>query len=418
MSTPIVEMVIVGYTPLWKKWPLTQDMSYNDILSQRSDTLYHTTKGDVVIRTRHYPIHRGYVIAGHLETPVKHPFINNLLPPPHKVMDAMLRDLRDIANDGVTICLWEHAYQCYPYVAQHLRNIFKHSIIVHADDCPGATEIKTQPVARHFDSAIHGNIIWKLDGSKTEDLYKGWGVTDTHYLTLSVTGGFMPGLADWMKEPDVKDAKDAGVGSGIAPLRQEGVPSTGKSFDIDRRVAQLRAKAYTFDLAFVGGKLGQFRPKLNEPGTTAAFRAAGLRTKIAGIGMRDGALLPRIPATLGGPVAQLYINSFSTLNLQFIGLMGTRPYDAWASGTLLLQWDPVGEMAEVGAQDGVHFVGYDGTIVDLIAKVKYYQAHMDETESIVRAGLELGSELPKKHSMCKALERILVKYKDKIGWGC
>jgi len=411
-----IEAAIIGYRPDWQKWPDTGDTNYDSVLLQRNDTLYDLGDlGDVTLRTRWYPIHRGYAVANHLQLPMQHPFINNLMNPWMPVLDAMIYDLECLANDGVQLVIWEHAYQCYPYVAQHLKRIFKHSVLIHCDDSPGATEIKTDPIAKFFDSAIVGNLIWTTAGEKTKDLYARWGVIDTHYLALSTTGGFMEGLADahgWVKP------REDGVG--IAPLRHgfggaqtgySGPPCHGR-LDLDRRMAQLRAKDYDHDLSFVGGGMGGFRPLLNHPTTTQTFNQAGLRTVVAGIGMRDGPLMPRDPATLGHTVAGLYLRSFAALNVPFIGLMGTRPFDAWASGTLLVQHDPVGELDGIGVRPGVHYADFDGTIAGLVQAVRYYQQHMDEAEAIIRAAYEVCWSLPKTYSIPGAVARILL-----ANWG-
>jgi len=44
--------------------------------------------------------------------------------------------------------------------------------------------------------------------------------------------------------------------------------------------------------------------------------------------------------------------------------------------------------ADIGMIDGVHFIGYDGTLQDLLDKIRYYQSHEEELENIARQGSE------------------------------
>lgn len=413
-----VEAVIVGYLPWEKKWPDSSDTDYNSVLGKRDSIEYNVDGETVKVIVRWYPVFRAYAMAG-VSPPLHHPYINNSINPPQSVMDAMHYDLMCIANDGCKLLFWEHAYQCYPPVAQFLKGMFAHSVLIHCDDAPGSTEIKTLPIARFFDSAIVGNIIWNASGEKTKDLYRRMGINDTHYLALSTTGGFMEGLAEQIGLP-----KKAEEGIGIAPLRhgfggaRTGYAGVGEKpgIDLDRRIDQIRRGAYSNDVVFVGGCMGPHRAKFNTAESAACLASAGIRNRILGIGMRDGPLMPRDPATLGRTVAKLYLDSFAALNIQFIGLMGTRPFDAWASGTLLVQWDPVGELADLGVVAGIHYAAYDGTIPGLISTIRYYQSHLDETEEILRSGYEISLVLPKENSIPRATERILSANKSKWGW--
>lgn len=400
----IVQEVIVGYQPSWAKWPDTNDLNYDSVLSWRSDYACKIGDETVTVRRRWYPVHRAYVVAGVLKLPAPHPAINNLMVPPKSVLDAMTYDLECVANDGCQLCVWEHAYQCYPEVAQHLKRLFVHSTLISADDSPGSTEPKTAPIAKFFNSAILCNVTWNASGERTSDLYRRLGVDETYYVALSCTGGFMEGMAT-----------SIGLRYGGAQTGHDG-PMVQQPFDLERRIAQIRSGAYAHDLVFVGVSLGSVRQQLNLPETSALFSAAGLRTRIHGWAMRDGELLPRTSTMPGHPVAMLYLNSFATVNPRFVGLMGTRPFDAWASGTLLVQHDPVGEMEHIGLKSGVHYASYDGTVQGLIRTVKYYKTHLDETEAILREGYRVGKELPEKYSIPGAINEILRKNRERLGW--
>ena len=420
--TKVIEAVIVGYHANWCKWPDTEDRNYLDILALREDGKYVVNGEEVTMRVRWYPVHRAYTMAGVTELPLQHPFINNTLVPPQSVLDAMVVDLRAMASDGCKILFWEHAYHCYPFVAQRLKGLYAHSVLIHCDDSPGATETKTQPIAKFFDSVFHGNLIWLPNGELTEYLYQHrLGVADTHYIALSTTGGFRCGLSDWIVGGAAQSSDD---GIGIAPLRYALGGSEASYlnrtavgwFNMDRRVKQIRSGAYANDLVFVGGLMNDLRSRLNEQSCTALFHTAGLRTKIYGIGMRDGPLLPRVPVSLGQTTAPLYLDSFSALNVPFIGLVGTRPFDCWASGTLLLQHATTNELAVLGINPGVHYAEFDGSIEDLIRTVRYYQQHLDETEAVIRAGHALGEELSRRYSLQNATEEVLTKFEHKWGW--
>ena len=50
----------------------------------------------------------------------------------------------------------------------------------------------------------------------------------------------------------------------------------------------------------------------------------------------------------------------------------------------------VGYYEDFGMEEGVHYIGYDGTIDDLKAKIRYYQMpeHQQELEKIAKTGSE------------------------------
>ena len=41
---------------------------------------------------------------------------------------------------------------------------------------------------------------------------------------------------------------------------------------------------------------------------------------------------------------------------------------------------------DIGLEAGVHYIGYDGTLNDLVARIEYYQVHYDELEKIALSG--------------------------------
>ncbi len=71
-----------------------------------------------------------------------------------------------------------------------------------------------------------------------------------------------------------------------------------------------------------------------------------------------------------------------------IGLPGIGFAEGMACGCayLGLKDDPM--YLNVGMKDGIHYIGYDGTIDDLCEKISYYQSHEEELERIAENGCQ------------------------------
>lgn len=385
----VIEQVVVCHYASWGKWPDTPDTNYDDVMSQRTEGHYTVDGEPVTIRTRRYPAYRAIAATGkHLVIP--YPGIDNNVELNPAAAQQMVADLEAIGKE-CRICYWEHGCNCPPGVASHLKRIFAHSILFHGDDSPLASKLRSMPIARYFDSAFHGNIIWTEKGNRTAQLYKDHGCPDTHYIGPGPTGGFVEGL--------------------------------GK-FDLEERIQLLKTGRYSLDLVFVGGLIGPTRMMMNTRlhGFRSAGRVHGLRIKFHGIGMVDGCIPPQDPnsrvgcPTIGKTVAPVYLDSFAVANFQYIGLASSRMVDAMISGTPLLMWDPVGELAAVGVQANVHYMLFDGSFPGLLDRVIYYKTHLDETEQIVRAAYELGKNFSRKNSIDQALTRVMSANKSKWGW--
>lgn len=389
-----IHAVTVTWRRSWRKWPDTEDRSYDDVLALRESRRYSVGGEDVDVLFRFYPVHRAYVVAGVGELPTAHPYFDNTRLPRQPVIDAMLRDLSDVSRE-CRLLHWESAIHCYPPVAADLKRMYARSILYHGDDSPGATEIRSEPIAKFFDTVFCGNVIWTATGCRTKDLYRGLGVPDVHYVSARTTGGFLDGLRD------------------------HGWTLPDGSFDMGRRIDAVRSGRYAHDLVFAGGRLGPHRAELSDV-VGPSLSASGLRVRIHGIGMRDGILPPHPqlgydPRGLGWPVAGLYLSSFGVLGTQFIGLMGSRVFDAWASGTLLFMHDPVGELASIGVLDGVHYVGYDGTAADLAAKVARSRSDPTGVERILRDGHEFGRKFVEDNSFDAAMGKVLAANAARLG---
>lgn len=74
---------------------------------------------------------------------------------------------------------------------------------------------------------------------------------------------------------------------------------------------------------------------------------------------------------------------------EIIGLPGIGFVEGMACGCAYLG-QTVGYYEDYGMQEGVHYIGYDGTLDDLKAKISYYQQpeHQQELETIARTGCE------------------------------
>jgi hypothetical protein len=63
--------------------------------------------------------------------------------------------------------------------------------------------------------------------------------------------------------------------------------------------------------------------------------------------------------------------------------------------------------SDLGLVDGIHYIGYDGTLVDLISKISYYQSHEKELEQIAMYGYSLiSNEYTKQKIGFKLLDKI------------
>ena len=74
---------------------------------------------------------------------------------------------------------------------------------------------------------------------------------------------------------------------------------------------------------------------------------------------------------------------------EIIGLPGIGFVEGMACGCAYIG-QTVGYYEDSGMKEGVHYIGYDGTIDDLKAKISYYQQpeHQQELETIAKAGCE------------------------------
>lgn len=77
----------------------------------------------------------------------------------------------------------------------------------------------------------------------------------------------------------------------------------------------------------------------------------------------------------------------------------------------------VGYYEDLGMVEGVHYIGYDGSLEDLKAKISYYQQpeHQKELENIANAGYEFAKLHFNGNSVAKALyEKLITTASDKV----
>jgi len=74
---------------------------------------------------------------------------------------------------------------------------------------------------------------------------------------------------------------------------------------------------------------------------------------------------------------------------EIIGLPGIGFVEGMACGCAYLG-QTIGYYEDYGMEEGVHYIGYDGTLDDLKAKISYYQQpeHQEELERIAKTGCE------------------------------
>ncbi len=90
---------------------------------------------------------------------------------------------------------------------------------------------------------------------------------------------------------------------------------------------------------------------------------------------------------------------------EITGLPGIGFVEGMASGCAYIG-QTVGYYEDYGMKEGVHYIGYDGTLEDLKAKISYYQQpeHQQELEAIAKAGCEF---VRSNFNGCAAAESLL-----------
>lgn len=98
---------------------------------------------------------------------------------------------------------------------------------------------------------------------------------------------------------------------------------------------------------------------------------------------------------------------------EILGIPGIGFVEGMACGCAYIG-QKVGYYEDYGMKEGVHYIGYDGTLEDLISKIKYYQQpeHQEELEQIANAGYEFAiKNFNGKASAEKLLNELILKQK-------
>lgn len=98
-------------------------------------------------------------------------------------------------------------------------------------------------------------------------------------------------------------------------------------------------------------------------------------------------------------------HKFSVIPEEIIGTPGISFVESMSCGNLY--FGVLNHFYEdIGLISGIHYVSYDGSLEDLIIKIKYYQANLEEAEEIAKSGLNFVKE---NFTVDKSIE-VLKKY--------
>ena len=99
---------------------------------------------------------------------------------------------------------------------------------------------------------------------------------------------------------------------------------------------------------------------------------------------------------------------------EILGVPGIGFVEGMACGCAYIGQN-LGYYEDYGMQEGVHYIGYDGTLEDLKAKINYYQQpeNQDELERIANAGYEFAQKYFRGDFVAKELLNKLVSARDK-----
>lgn len=99
---------------------------------------------------------------------------------------------------------------------------------------------------------------------------------------------------------------------------------------------------------------------------------------------------------------------------EILGIPGIGFVEGMACGCAYIGQNK-GYYEDYGMQEGIHYIGYDGSLSDLCSKIKYYQMpeHQDELERIANAGYEFAIDNFNGQRVAKKLIQRLMLEKDK-----
>lgn len=389
MRTVTVQQAIATHLHEWQKWPDTNDRDYSDVLAWRGEWRFTYPEHDleIVVTNRYLPVFKAYLDAGDERLVVRFPWIDNTVLPSEAVRAALIAMLAEAAKE-CTALRWEHAHQCTPPVAAHLRGMFRLTSLNFGDDCAGSSEIKTWPVAHAFDAYVYTMFVWHFaSGTLTAPLYTSRGVGRCYHIVSGETMGLSKHLA-------------------------------AASFSVEEKAAKVeRGERMPVDFVFVGMANGfDWRKSLLEKVNTGGIPAVS--TRLHGVGMRDGEIGDRFPYQNAAPsLAGLYPQCLLGLNPQQSSIFNTRLIDLWRSGVVQLIHDPWNELAHYGIEAGRHYVAFDGTYTGLVKVAQACSRNARDLASIIRAGAAVADRLDQVASWTGAHRQLYLDHLDQLEHG-
>lgn len=355
----VVQGVDIGAEPSFPLWPYNDNVdlaSYNDIVEEQ---VYRRGDVEILVRSRRYWAYSPYIELGanRADLPMPPGYVHALNAPRQEILDRMLADLEARSREGAKTVLWRHSYQCYPAVAQHLKRLFRLSILKFGDDCPGGTEVKTFPVAPYFDALLYNMLVRTYGGRDTAEEYREHGLPYAKFIP---------------------------IGMGCAAQYVERNPDA-----FDRKLAMIRAGSCPIGLVYLGARVGSAFPHRRDFQTELNARAGeldreGITTRLMGYGpMRDGVLTPEhYQPGCGLATGDLYHRSLFTVNVAASSIFNARLFECAELGAVQIIHDHNLELARFGFIPGEHYIPFDQTVTGLLQTVRAWRPRREETARI------------------------------------
>lgn len=323
------------------------------------------TDGRVVeVECRRWSPHAAYAIVGEPH-PILFPHIDNTRLPSDAVYNVQLSHLHDLSKE-CDVILWQHAHACYPSVAQHLKTLFKQSLLYFGDDCPGSSETKTFPIARYFDALLYSMWVRSENGEKTAAKYAEHGLARSYWYPMTTSAG----VAEWIR--------DAG-------------------FIVDDRVRPI-------DLVWVGqAGYTQRRWEITRRMEDARGISPNQRWELRGFRMSGGDLEGREQPKPGSACASMYSYSLSGANVAESSIFNCRLQDLWECGVIQIVNDAHGELPQFGFVDGEHYLSWDGSAQHLVARVDWCRSNPAAVSKMRQAAFQQRRVFASKHNRDAAL---------------
>lgn len=369
----MINMIRVTHYPEGDLWPEGPTRNFVPFHAKREVQTHTRLDGQIV--TWNYRFYDPYSAYGTENLPQGQPqhgrAIDNVhWAPSTQVLDRMVVDLENISKD-CQVLWWDSAIQCFPYVAQHLKRLFRLTILNFGDDLPGSSDVKTFPVISNFDTLAHFMYMWDfVNGKSVPDAYAERGLSDCRFVAW---GPMQSYSAEWFSQ----------------------------------KVQNLRNTTLPIDLIWLGNS--GIAPHRKDRLRTIIGGIGELNTKFYGNGMPHG--------WYSGTPADFYSQSTFGLNIAESSFFNGRFADLFMSGTIQVAYDPHGEFARFGFIDGVHYLSFDGTADGLLAKIRTLKDNRMALGDMAEAARQKFLEYRAKYDDAEVISGILVDYADQIKGG-